>query len=56
MNPLFSQQEPGTKKPGGLFAILHWLARLTSYIQLTKEEQDTAGIYFGSRYDHDDQD
>jgi hypothetical protein len=44
------QQKPDTKKPVGFFAILHWLARL---ILLTEEEQDAAGIYFGSR-DHDD--
>lgn len=56
MNPLFRQQESGTKTPGGLFAILHWLARLTRYMQLTEEEQDAAGIYFVSQYDHDDQD
>lgn len=56
MNPLFRQQKPSTKKPGRFFAILYWIAKLTSYIQLTEEEQDAAGIYFGSRYDYEDQD
>lgn len=50
MKPLFRRQETGTKKPGGFFAVLHWLLSL---IQLTEEEKDAAGIYFGSLYDND---
>ncbi len=55
MDNSFDQQEPDTQKSRGLFSnlqILHdvltWLAGL---FQLTEEEQDEAGIYFGNRHE-----
>jgi hypothetical protein len=44
MDNSLHQQESDTQQPGGMLAILHWLMRL---IQLTEEEQEEAGIYFG---------
>ena len=51
MDNSFSRQESGTQQPGGFLAslqifasILNWLAGL---IQLTKEEQEAAGVYLG---------
>jgi hypothetical protein len=53
MKLLFRQKDFDMKKLGGFSAILHWLARLTSFIWLTEEEQNNAGIYLGRQYDND---
>lgn len=52
MNYLFRQKDSEIQKPGGFSAILQWLARLISFIWLTEEEQNNAGIYLG-RLDED---
>jgi hypothetical protein len=46
----FRQSKSGTQQPSRFLGILHWLVGL---IQLTEEEQDAAGICFGSRFDRD---
>ena len=55
MDNSFRQPESDTQQSNGLFVvpqifndILHWLA---SFIQLTEEEQEGAGIYLGGQHD-----
>lgn len=50
MQYLFRQSKSGTQQPSRFLGILHWLVGL---IQLTEEEQEAAGIWFGSRSDRD---
>lgn len=48
MRTLFHQREQKARRPGSLFAILHWLVKL---IRLTEDEKIAAGIYLDGSYD-----
>jgi hypothetical protein len=52
MDDTVHQQEQGSNtKLNGFSRFLHWLVSL---IRITDEEQHAAGIYFGNRYDNED--
>lgn len=44
------QEQVSISRTSGLFPFLFWLA---SFIKLTDEERNAAGIYFGRIYDND---